>query len=149
MKLRVLHCYRTEGNETVLSNIIEDVQGHYTHTALQVENIVLDSQKDGFNFLYYPTWKKHYAYTYSANTYDVSRVDFWNVASKYIGKKYGYFDLVRLFVFKKTGVWLGIKNETKRLVCSEAVALILNDLKITEIQRPWRTTPQDLHDLLN
>jgi uncharacterized protein (DUF169 family) len=41
-----------------------------------------------------------------------------------LGKKYGYFDLLRIFIYKLTGKVV-FKESANSIICSEAVARIL------------------------
>lgn len=72
------------------------------------------------------------------------------IISQYLGKPYGYLDLVAIFLYKITGKIL-FKGTSKRLICSEAVTRVLYDASDKEIDfekefnKPYSyITPDDI-----
>lgn len=74
----------------------------------------------------------------------------FSCVQKYIGKKYGYLDLLAIALYELTGKRL-FKDTANVLICSEAVARILADVEYCDLSQEMKKpfsyiTPDDLYN---
>jgi hypothetical protein len=127
----ILHCTR----QSFLSKIIRrsTQSDKVSHTALFIliegHPFIIDSQWDGTRMRSLEEWNRTYNYDVI-----ITRSNSWNPTSKelikqikpYLNKAYGYWDLVKHWVYGKTGWWMKGKREEQFLTCSEFVSRLRN-----------------------
>jgi len=118
-----------------------------THSALRMRygltTFIYEAQRRGVYPKSVLTWQQNFNYKY--RTFEVTGVDMdvvFEILMKYSGYKYGVLDLPRHWFYHKTGLWLGINKEHKRVVCSEIVMLVLEDLGVYNGENTHRMTPE-------
>ena len=150
--LYIHSCYREK--QTLLSWIIKRTVGKYTHTAAGFYGSsgsyeVWESQKDGFNIKSVERWQEDYNYIYV--THVIPNVDLYTLEGVLLdlaNTKYGKFDLLRHWIYKKSGIWFGIDKEHKKTVCSESVMLILERLGVYEGKDAYKMNPTDVFEYM-
>jgi len=143
-------------NGKAIQNIICKVtKSKYCHvgiiTDVSADNkyfIMAEAINNGFVYNSYNTETKLQTadvYRSKRKLYDVS-----NIINKYIGKPYGWMQLIAILIKKYTGLNIS-KDGIKHLICSEAVARVLYDASKKKINfeeeffKPYDyITPEDI-----
>lgn len=145
------HCWR----ESFLSRLIRKVTGSsFSHTAVFIRvnglSFIVEAQADGVRLVPFHYWVNKYNYDFIATrNFNVlsSNEEYFKAAAKYVGYKYGFFDLVRHWIYRKTGkrLWLGIDKEHKRLICSE-LRMLIHDHFYNVIEDVEKMSPKEVYE---
>lgn len=144
------HCYR----KSLMSGIIRSVTGgEISHNGIFLringKPYVIEAQKEGVIIKPFDLWVIQYGYNFIA-TRDpkatISGTRYVDASLSYTGIKYGFFDLARHWIYKKTRIWLGIDKEHKRLVCSEYRMLVHAEFYNTYELQIERMNPQEVYE---
>jgi hypothetical protein len=109
---------------------------------------ILDAQADGIHLRPFERWMKQYNYNFVATRFKdmfITSERYIDASFEYLDFKYGYFDLVRHWIYRKVGLWLGINKEHKRLVCSELIMMVREAFFDVENVELERMSPKDVY----
>ena len=107
----------------------------------------MESTATGFRLTPWSRWKRSHTLIgrYRVNAPLVNQLSALEELSEYLGTRYDYKSLLgffwRLFRNRMSNKY----NSSKRLICSEAVALFLFKAGLTDFERPETWTPGDLY----
>lgn len=144
------HCWR----ESLIGNMIKKItKSKFSHTALFIridgEPFIIDSQADGTQLRHFDKWMAKYEYNFIVMRFTASiypAKTHRQAALRYVGVKYGYADLLRHLLYRKTGLWLGLDKEHKRMVCSEYRMKVHDEFFDTEDLRIEKMSPKDVFE---
>lgn len=143
----ILHC---SGRGIIAKGIALFTRSSITHSAMIVELnneiCVIEMQKNGCEIKTFDNWIKEYNYTFKASR----RLDYIPTIEDILNYSgfYGYdfinliirqpIKLIRSFISGKGIVLNRVKNEDKRMICSELVASLM------KFDNPQNYTPIDI-----
>lgn len=120
------------GGNNWISRVIKRVtRSEYSHVGVYVgDGFVAEAQLNGFVYTHKFDPKDYEG----VNVYRLKKDKrfkksvFREVVNNYIGRRYGFLDLIRIFIFTYTG--LKTSRRSKGMICSEAVAQVYRDLGV-------------------
>ena len=143
----ILHC---SGQSIISKSIKMFIQSQISHTALYIEldgkPFIIDAQKDGVNLRPFDKWIQKYKYKYVSSSPNWEFDPLEKALSKSGSTGYDFELFVLRYpskiikgLFTKKEVELRrVKDENKKMICSEFVAWVLG------LDDPQNYTPKDL-----
>ena len=111
--------------------------------------MVFDAQKEGAFPKRLTIWEAKYNYNYElAEITETNFEEALSIMKDFYNFSYGKTDLLRFAFYKISGIWLGIDQEHKELICSELVLLVLKRLGVYNGGEVYKMSPGDVYEYL-